>query len=331
MRDRLKRNRRLTRKQHRLRLVLCIAAGCVLFLCGAIPLLRYASDARRTAEEEKRFKELYYETQSPSPDMAAGAATPVPAAPSPTAAPAPVTASPASEAPAVVSAPSPTEAPAPTAAPWPSNPQMAVSPAMARLRKTNGDIIGWLAIPGMLEQPVVQRDNEYYLDRDAEKKHNTNGALFLDEYISLKERPNTYIIFGHNMKTGEMFGNLRMYENAAYYRRNALVDFNVLYEDGKYAIFSIADVDILYGLGHYVPFMQLGSMSPEDRSSCIRQLQELSVIRSPLLVDAEDQLLLLVTCTGNDNTRRVVAARRLREGETAESLEASLQRAVRRQ
>jgi hypothetical protein len=48
MRDRLKRNRRLTRKQHRLRLVLCIAAGCVLFLCGAIPLMRYASDAHRT-------------------------------------------------------------------------------------------------------------------------------------------------------------------------------------------------------------------------------------------------------------------------------------------
>lgn len=328
MRDRLKRNRRLTRKQHRLRLVLCIAAGCVLFLCGAIPLLRYASDARRTAEEEKRFKELYYETQSPSPDMAAGAATPVPATPEPTAAPAPVTAFPASEA---VSAPSPAAAPEPTAAPWPSNPQMAISPAMARLRKTNKDIIGWLAIPGMLEQPVVQRDNEYYLTRDAEKKHNTNGALFLDEYISLKERPNTYIIFGHNMKTGEMFGNLRMYENAAYYRRNALVDFNVLYEDGKYAIFSIADVDILNGLGHYVPFMQLGSMEPEERNSCIRQLQELSVIRSPLLVDADDQLLLLVTCTGNDNTRRVVAARRLREGETVESLEASLQRAVRRQ
>lgn len=331
MRDRLKRNRRLTRKQHRLRLVLCIAAGCVLFLCGAIPLLRYASDARRTAEEEKRFKELYYETQSSSPAMAAGAATPVPATPEPTAAPAPVTAPPAPEAPAIVSAPSPTEAPAPTAAPWPSNPQMAISPAIGRLRKANKDIIGWLAIPGMLEQPIVQRDNEYYLDRDAEKKHNTNGALFLDEYISLKERPNTYIIFGHNMKTGEMFGNLRMYENAAYYRRNALVDFNVLYEDGKYAIFSIADVDILYGLGHYVPFMQLGSMEPEERNSCIRQLQELSVIRSPLLVDEEDQLLLLVTCTGNDNTRRVVAARRVREGETVESLEANLQRAVRRQ
>ena len=35
-------------------------------------------------------------------------------------------------------------------------------------------------------------------------------------------------------------------------------------------------------------------------------------------------LLLLVTCEGSDENRRVVAARRLREGETAESVSESL-------
>ena len=37
-------------------------------------------------------------------------------------------------------------------------------------------------------------------------------------------------------------------------------------------------------------------------------------------VQPEDQLLLLVTCIGNDTERRVVAARRIREGETEEEL-----------
>ncbi len=317
MRGRLIRNRRLTRKQRNALLLLCgaLCCGVLLFCLGS--LARYASDARRTASEEEQFRQLYYASEPPG--QSAAAVTPAPAVREFT----------------VALEPTPTPVPAgnpgPTAAPWPDNPEMAVSPAFNRLRKANKDIIGWLAIPGMLEQPVVQRDNEYYLGRDAMKLHNANGALFLEEHISLSARPDTYIIFGHNMKSGEMFGSLRLYEDAAYYRQNALVDFNVLYEDGKYAVFSVADVDILNGLGRYVPFMQLGTMTPEERSACIRQLQEMSMIRSPLQVDAEDQLLLLVTCEGSEHSRRVVAARRLRAGETAETLKTTLKHAGRRQ
>ena len=39
-----------------------------------------------------------------------------------------------------------------------------------------------------------------------------------------------------------------------------------------------------------------------------------------VLLQAEDQLLLLVTCTARDDERRVVAARRIREGEKKEGL-----------
>ena len=39
-----------------------------------------------------------------------------------------------------------------------------------------------------------------------------------------------------------------------------------------------------------------------------------------LAVDEEDQLLLLITCTGDDTERLVVAARRLRDGEREDSL-----------
>lgn len=214
---------------------------------------------------------------------------------------------------------------------WPDNPERRISAAFQKLRKRNRDIVGWLTIPGLLDQAVVQRDNSYYLKRDYLGYHNVNGALFLEKHISLMSRPQHYIIFGHNMKTGEMFGGLRNYEDPAYYRNNPVIDFNVLYEEGEYVIFAIADVDILSDLPHYIPFMQMEELSSEEQNACIRKLQRYSKLEIPLLVDAEDQLLLLVTCEGTDRARRVVAARRLRDGETPEGIAHSVRHTIRRE
>ena len=109
---------------------------------------------------------------------------------------------------------------------------MAVSAPLQSLRRQNGDVVGWLSIPGLLAQAVVQRDNSFYLRRDYLGWHNENGALFLEESISLKTRPDTYIIFGHNMKTGDMFGCLRLYEDVGNYWKYGVVEFDALYENG---------------------------------------------------------------------------------------------------
>ena len=195
---------------------------------------------------------------------------------------------------------------------WPDNPSMAVSAPLQSLRRQNGDVVGWLSIPGLLAQAVVQRDNSFYLRRDYLGWHNENGALFLEESISLKTRPDTYIIFGHNMKTGDMFGCLRLYEDVGNYRKYGVVEFDALYENGQYVVFAVADVDTVQGMGRYAPFMQLPGMEARQRAACIEKLQAYSRILSPIQVDAEDQQLLLVTCEGTAESRRVIAARRLR-------------------
>ena len=272
---------------------------------------RYAVGARRTAAIGQRFQELYgaegragaqlsavirqYEVSFDPPARDAAAAT----------------------APPRISA-------------WPDNPAMAVSAPLQNLRKQNGDVVGWLSIPGLLAQAVVQRDNRYYLRRDDLGWHNENSALFLEESISLTTRPDTYIIFGHNMKTGDMFGSLRLYEDVGNYRKYGVVEFDALYENGQYVVFAVADVDTVQGMGCYVPFMQLPGMEARQRAACIEKLQAYSRIFSPIQVDVEDQLLLLVTCEGMAESRRVVAARRLREGETADSLRAVLENARKR-
>ena len=300
-----------------LRRLLLAGSACVFVVCAS-GLIRYAINAYRTARIGRTFQDIYYDADA-LPEAARAEALPgsvlrqyeviFPKA----------------EAERVAAA---TQIPA--VAGWPDNTSMQVSPALKKLRRQNTDVIGWLSIPDMLEQAVVQRDNTYYLNRDYLGYHNANGALFLEESISLKTKPDTYILFGHNMKTGDMFGSLRLYEDAGYYRRHAVIGFNVLYEDGTYVVFAVADVDTVRGTQRYVPFMQLPGMEADQRAECIRKLRAISMIDSPVGVSAEDQLLLLVTCEGTENSRRVVAARRLRDGETAETVRAGLENAKKR-
>lgn len=308
--------------------LLLAGSACVLVLC-AFGLFRYISDALRSTKIQETFQAIYFsgdEAGAEQQDLygsgnAAGAEQEKLSQQGPVLRQYEVTFPKAS---------SPeTDTAAPTTDPvlggWPGNPSRTISAALQKLRKRNRDVIGWLSIPDMLEQAVVQRDNTWYLKRDYLGNHNANGALFLEEGISLWTRPDTYIIFGHNMKTGEMFGSLRLYEDLGYYRRHAVIVFNALYEDGKYVVFAVADVDTEQHMSRYVPFMQLPGMEAEQRNASIQKLKAISCIRSPIQADTDDQLLLLVTCEGSEENRRVVAARRLREGETAESIHETLE------
>ena len=301
------------RRQKRIRQALILTGSiCVLVFCGW-GLIRYAVSAWRSARIEKTFQEIYYSEDA----LQAEHETMIQSGP--------VIRQFEVVFPRAEAEENKTVAAAPVVSSWPDNPSMTVLPAIKKLQRQNKDVIGWLSIPDMLEQAVVQRDNSYYLKRDYLGLHNANGALFLEAGISLKTRPDAYIIFGHNMKTGDMFGSLRLYEDVGYYRRHAVIRFSAPYEEASYVIFSIADIDTVQGMRHYAPFMQLPGMEAEKRADCIRKLQSYSLLYSPVQVSADDQLLLLVTCEGTEESRRVMAARRLREGESPETFQASLQ------
>lgn len=209
---------------------------------------------------------------------------------------------------------------------YPNNPYASISSRFKKIRRQNSDIIGWLTIPDMLDEAVVQRDNTYYLKRDYRGYHNANGAIFLDEVCQLDTRPYTLILYGHNMKTGAMFGSLRNYENLHYYKNNPFISFDTAFEDGAYVIFSVSTIDITPGSRRYVSLANLSSLSIELRQEAIISLQKRSIYQSSLDVQAEDQLLLLITCAKNDNERRVIAARRIRTDETKEELDNIIQK-----
>ena len=203
---------------------------------------------------------------------------------------------------------------------YPGNSSARISSRFEKLRRQNTDIIGWLSIDELVDEAVVQRDNSYYLRRDYRGYHNNNGAIFLDENCNLKMRPYTLILYGHNMKTGAMFGGLRNYENIVYLKNNPFITFDTAYENGRYVIFSVATVSTKTADRNFFDFIKMQSANVLWRQEALESLKRLSLFTTPVDVQPNDQILLLVTCVDDDDERRIIAARRIRDGESESTL-----------
>ena len=204
---------------------------------------------------------------------------------------------------------------------YPDNPNLKISERFRKLRKKSKYIIGWLSFD-QVDEAVVQKDNTYFLTHDAKGKKNSNGANFLDSGISLKTRPYTIILYGHNMKSGNMFGRLKKYKESTYFYKHRIITFDTMYENGQYAVFAVVEMSTTPGVARWYDLWSLTTDNYENREDAIRTLERRSVISSALDVQADDQILLLVTCLDGDTERLVVVARRIREdeGETADQL-----------
>ena len=210
--------------------------------------------------------------------------------------------------------------------PYPALPDLSNVYRFDALRKENPDIVGWLTVEGLLDTAVVQRDNVFYLTHDALGKENENGAVFLEEAIGLRTRPYTVILYGHNMKSGAVFGGLGNYESLSFLRAHPLIRFTSLYEEGTYAVASVAPLSLEQGAWNWVDLSRLNSATVSWREKEIQKALSLSIYTRTVDVEASDQVLLLITCSGDRGSRRMVMARRLRDGETEEQAAESVGR-----
>ena len=290
---------------------LCMGMLLAMLVFSVVQVAGYWRDAVSARQASEKLRALYYAE-------AAATATQEPAAP-PAMTDAPSTPLPVQEE-AQTAVPSATPGMLLIQSAYPNNPYRVVSSRFKKLRQQNPDIVGWLTIDDMVDEAVVQRDNSYYLTRDYRGYHNVNGAIFLDEACDLSSRPATLTLYGHNMKTGAMFGRLHKYESLSYYREHALLTFDTLYEDGRYVVFAAGKISLNSWERQYVSLASLHSASLERRTGAIGRLQAISAFVTEVDVQADDQLLLLITCVEDADERWLVAARRVREGESEDAL-----------
>lgn len=211
---------------------------------------------------------------------------------------------------------------------YPDNPNLLVFPRFEALQKRNPDIIGWLSIPDVLDEAVVQRDNSYYLKRDYLGYHNVTGALFLDEGCKLQKVPEHLLIHGHNMKTGAMFGALKKYKvkGADFIKEHGILRFDTIYEEAQYAVFAVMEIDIRPTEYDFFNFMAYPTFSSDwEFEEFVKKAKKLSMYQINLDVRPSDRLLTLATCAGTDeNKRLLVIGRMLRADENEIALKNAL-------
>ena len=302
------RNTTAAEKRNRLLRLSVAAFFSLIVLYGAIRLIRYQSelnDSRNTAAELRRIQNPEgIKTESTDLPVSKETVTAVAVSPVPAATPTPSPEASSDRLEAVS---------------YPDNPGLKMSERFKKLRKKGKYIVGWISFDEV-DEAVAQKDNTFFLNHDATGKKNSNGAIFLDSGIFLTTRPYTMILYGHNMKSGNMFGRLKKYKESAYFYKHRIITFDSLYEDGKYAVFAVMEMDTTLGAARWYDLWSLNADSYTEREEAIRALERRSVISSALDVQADEQILLLVTCLDGDTERLVVAARRLREGETENNL-----------
>ena len=272
--------------------------GAGLVISCALLLSQVMEDVR-TARIIARNRELARAGQTQS-----AGATPAPeqtaATPSPTATPAP---------------PTPTPFATVTAASAPLTNAGTVD--LNALKRLNQDTVGWLTMDSVrtIDFAVVQGNNAYYLAHDFDGRQNAYGTPFLDEGTPLGADSDNLIVYAHNMRNGEMFGELnRVLEDGRFLER-PYVHFQTLYGSDDYVPYAVCDISVDPQSENYMQYYMPVFSGPGQFIEYVATAEMSSRVTLPWHAQYGDKLLTLVTCGAEKNERLLVFLRAVRSTE----------------
>ncbi|MCL2037176.1 MAG: class B sortase [Oscillospiraceae bacterium] len=196
-----------------------------------------------------------------------------------------------------------------------------------RFLEINPEFVGYLSIDPYINYPVAQaqgdKSQDYYLHHNFEGRPTENGTIFACKYgeFTPTERPHNVIIHGHNLTTKNMFTPLNRYLEFDFLKENPIINFDTLYEPGKYKVISVFQTNVDDTLGDYYDYWRKRYFhSKDDFYEYVSEVLDRSRFHTGVDLRYGDELLTLSTCDFNllDNLRLVVVARRVRYDERAE-------------
>ena len=185
----------------------------------------------------------------------------------------------------------------------------------AALKDQNSDFMGWISIEGTsLDFPVMYAPNnkDYYLKHDFKHQYSDYGVPYLDEKttIGANAQSDNLIVYGHNMKTGTIFGCLTEYKKATYYQEHPYIEFDTLYGDAKYEVFAAFAIDVVQDTSFV--YNQYVDMDEDTYNDYVAEVIRRSDVDSGIRPVYGEQLLTLSTCEySSANGRYVVVARKV--------------------
>ena len=188
----------------------------------------------------------------------------------------------------------------------------------------NSDFVGWVSMYPYIDYPVVQTtDNDYYLKHNFYKAPTENGTIFADYegIISADSMPGNTILYGHNLITRNYFEPLTEYQRQGidFLKENYIIDFDTLYQRGKYVIFSVFLCNTDEQHGEVFDYQNdVYFKNKAEFNDFVAECLDRSMFYTGVDLQYGDQLLTLSTCNFSmfSDMRLVVVARKLRTDES---------------
>lgn len=185
------------------------------------------------------------------------------------------------------------------------------------LYKKNNDLAGWLLIPGTnIDYPVMQcKDDEYYLHHNFEKKEDKYGCLYVRKRADVNTPGMNFIIYGHNMKDGSMFGNLDQYREKSYYKKHSVLYFDTLYGERCYKIMAVFLSQVYDSDDDEFKYYEwYEADTEEDFRIFYDNIKNLALYETGVKAEFGDKFLMLSTCAYHvEDGRLVVVAKQVEQ------------------
>ena len=170
------------------------------------------------------------------------------------------------------------------------------------LQAQNPDIVGWIYSEGtVINYPILQgEDNDQYLRRLYDGTKSTLGSIFLD-FRNLSDFSDlNSLVYGHNIRSGQMFASLSSYRDQAYYEEHPVMW--LLTPDTDYRIDLIAGMVVPSDSEVYEIYSY-----PEDLLSGLEYVLSNSTFDAgDVDPEAVERIVTLSTCSYDYNDARYV-------------------------
>jgi len=190
------------------------------------------------------------------------------------------------------------------------------------LHNVNEDIIAWISIPDTdIDYPILQAgDNEYYLNRNLDGSKGRPACIFLDCYNDSEFNDSMSVVYGHNMRNGTMFGKLKDFQDADYFRQHRDLYVYLPNETKNYQIViaSVFSDDYLFAddltLGQDGRYIFQG-MKEKEASLFVEKLLKYRDKKANFSADYEiredDRILVLSTCCRDTSKRLLIVCKEI--------------------
>lgn len=171
-------------------------------------------------------------------------------------------------------------------------PQNEVQAKFKELQLISPDLAGWVRIADTnIDYPIVQgQDNEYYLYRNYKQQEMKSGSIFMDYRNKSADFDLHTVIYGHNMRDGSMFGQLKQYADAAYWQAHPTFGYETLHDN------YVAEVFAVYYTTTEEDYIQTDFSGKDEYEAFVNNVRERSLYQTDTVVTADSQILTLSTC-----------------------------------